>query len=103
MKALTRLREQHENMTVLQAMCLLFIAENPGATAHQIFEALGTSDSVVSRNLALLCDVGVRNSSPLGLVEMKINPADRREKLLTLTSAGRKLMNQGLTELARGE
>jgi DNA-binding MarR family transcriptional regulator len=74
----------------------------PGVTAHQLFEALGTSDSVVSRNLALLSDVGVRNGLPLGLVEMKVNPADRREKLLTLTSAGRKLMNQVLTDFARG-
>jgi DNA-binding MarR family transcriptional regulator len=98
-KALAKLRERHDNMTVLQAMCLFHIAENPGITQRKLYEALGTSDSVASRTLALLSDAG---ENSLELVEMTPNPKDRREKFLTLSGTGQKLIAELLGHIPSG-
>ena len=87
-RALAHLRQCHSDMTVQQAMILLHIAANPGVTQRALYEALDANDSVASRTLAVLSNIGMRDVRGLNLVELTINPEDRRERLLTLTPAG---------------
>ena len=98
-KALGRLRDRHSDMTLQQAMSFFLVAEKPGITQRELYEALGTNDSVASRTVAILSDVGSRNTPGLDLVEMRINPEDRRERILRLTPKGRRLMDDIVNDL----
>lgn len=100
-KALGRLRDRHADMTLQQAMTFFLVAQNPGITQRALYEALGTNDSVASRTVAILSDVGSRNTPGLDLVEMKINPQDRRERVLRLTPKGRRMMDDIVEDLSR--
>jgi DNA-binding MarR family transcriptional regulator len=100
-KVLARLRDRHADMTLQQAMFLFYVAQRPGITQREVYEALGSSDSVASRTLAILSDVGLRNVAGLELVEMKVNPQDRRERFLSLSPKGKRLMDDILSDLAR--
>lgn len=98
-KALSRLRERHSDMTVLQAMSLFFIAANPGITQRRLYQSLGTSDSVASRTIAVLTDIGTAHTAALNLVTMKLNPEDRRERLLYLSARGERLVDDIAADL----
>jgi DNA-binding MarR family transcriptional regulator len=93
LRALSRLREVHPDMTLLQAQFLFFVASNPGCTQRRVYEALDTTDSNAARTLAILSEYGGRNVEALNLVSMNVNPNDRREKLLDLTNKGKRLMD----------
>lgn len=88
MNAISRLEEQHTEMTLRQFHHLLYVAENPGTTVRETCRALGTSSSVASRNLALLTDVGSPGQKGLAYVEMRNDPDDRRVRRLHLTTKG---------------
>ena len=92
LKALQRLRDRHKDITVLQAMCFLKVAQNPGISQRELYEALDASDSAASRILAVLSDFGDRKTPGLDLVRMTMNPDDRRVKLLYLTPKGGRVM-----------
>jgi DNA-binding MarR family transcriptional regulator len=98
-KALAHLRRCHSDMTVQQAMILLHIAENPGVTQRALYEALDANDSVAARTLAVLSNIGMRGVRGLNLVELTINPEDRRERLLTLTPGGRRVIDEIVSDL----
>jgi DNA-binding MarR family transcriptional regulator len=100
-KVLQRLRDLHADMTVLQVQFLLWIAANPGENQRALLTALDVSDSVASRNLAILSEYGVRGTEGLALVEMRMNPTDRRAKLLYLTRKGRSLLEDIVSDLGR--
>lgn len=91
MSTFRRLRDLHSEMTIQQAMFLVGVAGNPGITQRALYALLDTNDSVSSRTLALLSNVGNRSITGLDLVEMKVNPHDRRERILDLTPKGRRL------------
>lgn len=88
LRVLTRLRDLHPDMTVLQAMCLAYIAAKPGMTQRELYRHLGSNDSVASRTVALLSDIGNRGTPGFDLVRMDVDPADRRQRLLSLTPKG---------------
>jgi DNA-binding MarR family transcriptional regulator len=93
LRTLARLRELHQDMTLLQASFLFYVAANPGVTQRRAYEALDTTDSNAARTLAILSEFGGRNVEPLNLIAMKTNPNDRREKLLELSPKGKRLMD----------
>jgi DNA-binding MarR family transcriptional regulator len=98
--ALGRLRDRHADMTLLQAQCLFHVASNPGVTQVALCRALDASDGTTSRTIAILSDIGGRNGSPgLDLVKLDNNPHDRREKYLSLTPRGKRLMDDLITDL----
>ena len=98
---LKRLRDVHPDMTLLQASYLLHVAANPGVTQRATYEALDSNDSIGSRTLAMLSDIGGRNVPALDLIAMTINPMDRRERLLDLTPKGRRLMADLMRDLGQ--
>lgn len=91
LKVMQRLKHQHPDMTVYQAQFFIMVAANPGINQKDLYTSLGSNDSVASRTLALLSDVGSRSVPGLNLVSAKINPLDRRERLLNLTPKGETL------------
>ena len=99
LRVLSRLKDQHYAMTVQQAMYLMYIAANPGSTQARAYEGLGSSDCVAGRTLAILSEQGRQDVMGLNLVVMKINPNDRRERLLYLTPKGQHLMDDIMKDL----
>lgn len=93
LRSLQRLRDLHEDFTALQLQILLLIAETPDITQVDIHKAVGVTDSAISRNIALLSSVGSRSRDGLGLIDFRTNPVDRRERFLTLTPRGVRLIN----------
>lgn len=94
LKVFRRLRDRHAEMTMLQAMCLLHVAHNEGIAQTDLYDALDSNDSTVSRTLALLSDLGVRQYAGLDLVAMRVDKADRRRRLIYLTPKGRRLIGE---------
>lgn len=93
LRVLRRLRDLHPDMTVLQAMALFAVAYTPGITQRALYDYLGTTDSTASRTVAILSDIGGRATEPLNLIEMRVNPNDRRERQTYLTPLGQRLMD----------
>jgi DNA-binding MarR family transcriptional regulator len=91
MRALIRLRDLHADMTLLQAQAFLLITQKPGIRQEALYNDLDMADSSASRTLALLSDVGARGFAGLDLIYAKIDPADRRYRLLYLTPKGKRL------------
>jgi DNA-binding MarR family transcriptional regulator len=99
LKAFRRLRDRHADMTLLQAMCFFTVATKQGITQRALYEELSASDSAASRILAVLSDIGDRKTAGLDLVSMRVNPNDRRERLLYLTPKGRRLIDDIAADL----
>lgn len=91
--ALQRLRDVHPDMTLFQTQFLLAVAANPGATQREVYDLLGSNDSVASRTLSLLGEYGSRSVAGLELIEFKPDPNDRRVRRLNLTPKGRRIVN----------
>jgi DNA-binding MarR family transcriptional regulator len=92
--ALLRLRQIHSDMTIQQAAALLFIAGNPGITQRRVWALLDISDGVASRTLAILGEYGSRGTQPLGLIEVRADLNDRRNRICRLTPKGERLIGQ---------
>jgi DNA-binding MarR family transcriptional regulator len=94
-----RLLDHHKDMTLIQALVLFRVAEKPGISQRDLYKYLGLNDSTVSRTLAILSDVGGRQAPPLNLVDVRISPEDRRERLLDLTPKGKRFLDDIATTL----
>lgn len=92
-RVLGRLRDLHIDMTVQQALVFMYVAGHPGTTQAAIMRDLGLGDSLVSRAIGLLTDIGLRRVRGLELVDQARLPDDRRTCVLTLTPKGRRLMD----------
>lgn len=99
--ALTRLRDLHPDMTLLQSLFFLAVGNEPGITQRELYDRIESNDSVASRTIAILSDIGNRNTEALGLVEMRVNPKDRRERQLYLTPKGRRLLEDIQRDVGR--
>jgi DNA-binding MarR family transcriptional regulator len=91
--ALRRLRDRHGDMTILQAMCFLRIAQEQGINQRELYSDLGMADSSASRILALLSDIGGRNKIGLDLISLETDKKNRRQHILKLTSKGKRLLD----------
>jgi DNA-binding MarR family transcriptional regulator len=100
---LMHLQALHRDMTILQARMFFAIASAPGCTQRSMLEALGGSDSALSRVMAVLSDTVPKEgrAGGLGLVEYKENPLDRREKLMRLSPKGKQLWEEITQDLER--
>jgi len=92
-KALSRLRQAHKNMSVLQAMCLFNIAQNREVAQQSLCQDVGITTSVASQVLHILSQYPKRGAHPLRLITVVENPADRRFRLLSLTAKGKRLID----------
>jgi DNA-binding MarR family transcriptional regulator len=101
-KVMARLRAKHEDLTALQVMCLMRVASKPGISQRSIQKELAAgANSTASRILGILSDVGARGTKGLELIEMRVNPMDRRERLVYLSPKGKKLMTDIAKDLAK--
>lgn len=98
-KALVRFRDLHPDITAQQILFLLAIATSPGITQRELYQWVGSNDSVASRTISLLTDYGNRHTPGLDLVRMEEDPNDRRRKTLELTAKGRRLMDDVTADL----
>src|SRR5262245_50275358 len=92
-KALSRLRQAYKNMSVLQAMCLFYIAQNREVAQQSLCQDIGITTSVASQVLHILSQYPKRGAHPLRLITVVENPADRRFRLLSLTAKGKRLID----------
>lgn len=92
-KVFTRLRDLHPDFTLNYAMLLFTVAANPGISQRKLYTDLGVTNSAASRALAVLSEAGLRDTPPLNLIRVDVMPEDRRERVLTLTSKGQRLVD----------
>src|SRR5262245_36765321 len=95
-KVLSRLRQLHNDMTILQAMFFVRVAAEPGVTQSKLWDEFDTFDSVASCAIAVLGSAGVRGglnakgerreTKGLGLKELVEDPKDRCFKRLYLSA-----------------
>lgn len=93
-RALQRLRDVYPDMTISQAQAFLLVGWSPGVLQRQLYDELGQTDSAMSRNIALLSDIGSRYKDGLDLIRLEVDPDDRRARRLYLTRKGERLLNQ---------
>ena len=99
-RALQRFRDLHNEATVLQVQLFLLVTERPGIAQSDLYTALGVSDSAASRILAFLSEIGGRHSEGLRLIAISVNPNDRRERTVTLTTKGQRLADDVSRDIA---
>lgn len=88
---LGRFHDLHPDMTVQQVRAFLWLAANEGATQREAAPSLGFTESSTSRVLSLLSEFGSRKVAGLDLIRSEINPNDRRERNIYLTTKGKRL------------
>jgi DNA-binding MarR family transcriptional regulator len=87
------LRQQYQDMTMVQASVLCSLWENKEASQAEIARRIGVREATVSRAVSLLSSYGTRNNTPgLGLIEIDADPNDRRHRLYTFTPKGQSVM-----------
>jgi DNA-binding MarR family transcriptional regulator len=97
-----RLVDTYPDMTMTQFRIFAYIAENPGITQRELIEHLGVTDTTGSRTVQLLGSDGTRGKPGLRLVDVRPDPSDRRQRLLSLTDKGRRLMGDIEEEMKTG-
>lgn len=80
--------------SIQAVICFLEIAQNEGINGKDLTLRTGISFSNVSRYLARLSDKPRYKKESYGLIELKIDPYDRRMKTAWLTPKGKKLIKQ---------
>lgn len=99
-EVLRRFRNLSSDMTLAQVMTFLYVAAKPQALQHELWKEFGFADSVISRALAALTDVGLRQKEGLKLIRSD-QGEDRRERVLSLTAKGRHLRDDIVRDLGR--
>jgi DNA-binding MarR family transcriptional regulator len=101
LKALKPFRELNPTMPLQYVTAFLQVAITEGRTVTDYANALGTSQSLMTRHLA---DIGVVNryhEAGYDLIEMKTDLMDRRNKRSLLTAKGHRLVGEILGALKR--
>jgi len=86
---ITAFRKLDQHMTMTQAICFLWVAQNEGRTQVELRTSLNMASATSARNLAALSKVHRLGKPGLDLIEWVENPEDRRAKLLYLTTRGK--------------
>lgn len=62
--------------------------DEEAVTSKDLMDATGYSQSTISRNIAVLSDLGTREKPGYGLIHIEHDPQDRRRQLLRLSPKG---------------
>lgn len=90
---ITAIRKVDAEMPLGQVMFFIAVAQNEGKSLKEIAELCGLLIPSASRYLASLSYIsGYRQSGGVSLVHATEHPLDRRQKVIVLTVAGRKLI-----------
>jgi len=98
-RALIRMRAHHPDMTLTQAIMFLSIASMGDMRQSDVHSSLDIPDSTSSRNIAILGDIGGRTVPALNLIEIGVDPFDRRARVVRISPTGSKLLAQISKEL----
>jgi DNA-binding MarR family transcriptional regulator len=100
-RALFRLQSIYSEMTIPQAMCLFYIAQNQKVTQQSLYQDVGIRKGTATRTVAFLSHYGSGRLPALGLVDTIEDPNDRRQRVLSLTAKGKRLIEQILRDFER--
>ena len=97
--ALKEFNQLYGDMTAMQMRVFITVARRGEVTGKEIATALDITGSNVSRCVAVLSDVQVarRKGDPLNLVELSVDPMDRRIRYVQLSEKGKLFAKQLLT------
>lgn len=96
--AIQLIRDVDSEMPLGQIMFFLTVAQNEGKSLREIAEACGFLVGTASRYMANLMFIPkYRQNAGVSLIHAYDNPTDRRQKVVVLTPAGKKLI-EGLIE-----
>ena len=90
-RVLAVVRKLDKEMPAHQMLALLFVAENPGCSIHELLPLLGVTSPTGTRVTTRLGD-GCRGTKGLGLLRVEVDPRDRRLRQCTLTRKGTELV-----------
>jgi DNA-binding MarR family transcriptional regulator len=96
LSALERLRLAAPGLNMLQAVALLYIAENPGISFSDLAAASGAPLSTISRAARALLSAQHQDAVEpgYGLVDMSSHPRSSRLKQLRLSDLGLELISR---------
>lgn len=86
------IRRHDPEMPAQTLSTLLLVAGNPGISMQKLAETLNIASSSTSRNVSALSKWKAFQKPGLDLVEAIDNPQNRREKLVSLTPKGERLV-----------
>lgn len=86
------IRAVDPHMAIQHVLALLVIARKPGCSPGDLMTELETSSASAARIVARLSTWETPTIKGYGLIEVEMDMADRRRRLLWLTPAGQKLV-----------
>lgn len=86
--ALTTVRREYPTIEAQTMQALFHVAAHPGQTVQDVGTAIGMTTASATRNVSYLLDYRAPGERGYGLVQMALDPYDRRIKRLTLTQRG---------------
>ena len=94
--ALEIARRSAPALSVTELVAFLYVCENEGLNMRELSQLMGLSDRMISRISRRLATAGSAICLPpaFGLLDIRVNPSDRRGRTLHLSSVGEVLMLQ---------
>lgn len=86
-----KLQTIDSDMTIGNMIILLAVVEKERVQMSELVELTGQTLAGVSRTISLFTKHGSRNKEGLGLMESQEDPQERRRKIITLTTEGKKM------------
>lgn len=93
MAIIEEFRKVNSEMTLQQAMSLLWIAKEQGDTISSLCNKVGVSLAGASRHVEVLGMPSTKQPDAAGLIQADYDDLDRRKKVLVLTSDGYRVLN----------
>jgi DNA-binding MarR family transcriptional regulator len=90
--AIPLIRDIRPTMTVSACEAFWLVAQKEGLTVGDYAKQAGVAQTTMSRHLQDLGEYDRRHDEGAGLIESRINPMNRRERLHYLTAKGRALL-----------
>jgi DNA-binding MarR family transcriptional regulator len=90
-----------EGATVDRVLALLNVSYHTQVNGYvdqnELASLVSVSPSTMSRNVAALSDIGDRGRTPLQMIAVRLDPTDRRRRLVTTTPKGEALLKKALS------
>lgn len=90
LKVIGRFRQLYADISLAQVMVFLYVASNDDVRQSDIWQSTDLGESLVSRCAATLG--ADKKKAAVHLIRARVGEEDRRERFLSLTPAGRQLM-----------